>query len=134
MPLTITGLSQADFPLYGGQEFTITVAGGLVLGSHYLVYLGVNGTTADSLCYSGTMGNGYVCHPDSATEMRAVSPPLERTASLILTIAGANTGTYPGLRAVEQMMADMIFDVRRHWPAWLEAGPRSLDRMRRQDV
>jgi len=138
MAIVITGISKTDFAIYGGEEFTISAVAGAnqwVLGAHYSVYLGRNGTIADALCYSGAIGNGYVCHPDSITAMRAVSPPQVRGTGYIVTVVlGALSGGFGGLRVVEQPWVDMVFDVRRHWPGWLVAGPRSIEREPRQDL
>jgi len=141
MALTIASLSQYQFPLYGGVEFTITVDAGtpLTLGGSYAVYLGPAGSAVDTPCYGGEQGYGYACYPETVTTLKAVSPLLDRASGLYVTIVGPGGtgligGGAPAITAIEQSFCDMLWVIRKHWPDWYETGPRSLQDEPRQDV
>ena len=140
--IPITAVSPYILPINGGLEFTIT--GTFSTSVDYSVYLGINGSDADALCYSGVMGQGYVCRATLSGgiyTISAVTPILPRSTAIILTVKfGADEGNFsagcgiPAIWAVEHSYFDQLFEARKHWLPWHDTGPRGMTLEPRQDT
>lgn len=110
----------------GGIE--LSVVGVFTVGALMRAYLGTTGSVADEPCYFGP-GLGYTGGSSAdGTTVTVVSPILELSGSVTLTIVvDGDTLTKGGIAVIEHPWPKAVFSIRRNFPPWAAVGRRSLD-------
>lgn len=133
MALTITSISPAKVLSSRGEQFSIVGDFAPWLGQGFRVYVGPNGDSSDTPCYSGIVGQGNVIYPISNSEMRGYLPVLEPTDATphnvyveLVSDSLENDLLTEVLEVAKDQFYSRVFELRSVFPPFYRMGPRNM--------
>lgn len=133
MAFSVDSVSPATIPENGGYLIEV-ICTGIVFTNQFQVYIGLTGTTADAICYSGVPDQGSIIYPFTSTIIRAYTPILDPTGGPYDLLVEDVTLTEEQVLAASVSVLprefnSVVFGLRRILPVFYKSGPRGIDQV-----